>query len=131
MGIGWHFLAAMVLVFCTYNPDGYSFFDWLFMKDAGPLALKAVVGVILVIGCTIYLRATLRSLGGWGMLLVVALVASLLWLLITWNVIPHDSVRAITYMAELVMSALLAVGMVWSHVRRRLSGQMDVDEIDG
>lgn len=78
MGIGWHFLAAMVLVFCTYNPDGYSFFDWLFMKDAGPLALKAVVGVILVIGCTIYLRATLRSLGGWGMLLVVALVASLL-----------------------------------------------------
>ncbi|WP_455209102.1 DUF6524 family protein [Kaarinaea lacus] len=130
-GIGVRFLAALVLVFTTYNPEGYSYIDWITMEDAGPMALKALVGVILVIGWSIYLRATLRSLGGFGMVLVIALMATLLWLLITWNVIPHDSIRAITYMVEVVISALLAVGMVWSHIRRRLTGQVDVDEIEG
>jgi len=129
-GIGVRFLVALLLVFATYNPEGYSYIDWLSMKEAGPLALKALVGVILVIGWTIYLRATLRSLGGFGMLLVIALMATLLWLLITWKVIPYDSIRATTYMVEVVISALLAVGMVWSHIRRRLTGQVDVDEIE-
>lgn len=129
-GIAIRFLVALLLVFATYNPEGYSYIDWLAMKEAGPLALKALVGVILVIGWTIYLRATLRSLGGFGMLLVIALMVTLLWLLITWNVIPYDSIRATTYMVEVVISALLAVGMVWSHIRRRLTGQVDVDEIE-
>jgi hypothetical protein len=129
-GMGIRFLVALLLVFATYNPEGYSYIDWLTMKEAGPLALKALVGVILVIGWTIYLRATLRSLGGFGMLLVIALMVTLLWLLITWNVIPYDSIRATTYMVEVVISALLAVGMVWSHIRRRLTGQVDVDEIE-
>ena len=129
-GIGARFAAALVLVFTTYNPEGYSFVDWLTMDDAGPLALKAFVGVILAIGWTIFLRATLSSLGGFGMLLVVALMVTLLWLLITWNVIPYESSRAIIYMAGVVVSALIAVGMVWSHVRRRLTGQVDVDEIE-
>lgn len=129
-GMGIRFLVALLLVFATYNPEGYSYIDWLTMKEAGPLALKALVGVILVIGWTIYLRATLRSLGGFGMLLVIALMVTLLWLLITWNVIPYDSIGATTYMVEVVISALLAVGMVWSHIRRRLTGQVDVDEIE-
>ncbi|WP_455212456.1 DUF6524 family protein [Kaarinaea lacus] len=131
VGMGVRFLVALVLVFTTYNPEGYSYVDWLGMNDAGPLALKAFIGVILVIGWTIYLRATLRSLGGFGIVLVIALMATLLWLLITWDVIPHDSTRAIVYMVEVIISALLAVGMVWSHVRRRLTGQVDVDEIEG
>jgi hypothetical protein len=101
------------------------------MENAGPLALKALVGIVLLIGWTIYLRATLRSLGGFGMVLVIALMVCLLWLLITWKVIPHGSTHAILCMAEVVISALLAVGMVWSHIRRRLTGQMDVDEIEG
>lgn len=130
-GIGVRFLVALLLVFATYNPEGWSFFDWVTTKDTGPVAAKALVGVILLIGWTIYLRATLRSLGGFGIALVIALIATLLWLLVTWDVIPHDSVRAAVYMAEFVISALLSIGMVWSHVRRRLTGQIDVDEIEG
>jgi len=130
-GIGVRFLVALILVFATYNPEGYSFLNWVINQESGPLALKALVGVIIVIGWTIYLRATLRSLGGIGIVLVIALMVTLLWLLITWEIIPHDSTRAILYMAEVVISALLAVGMVWSHIRRRLTGQVDVDEMEG
>ncbi|MFO7602851.1 MAG: DUF6524 family protein [Gammaproteobacteria bacterium] len=129
-GIFWRFLAALVLVFVTYNPEQYSYIDWLGMDEAGPLALKVLVGIILLIGWSIYLRATLQSLGGFGMLLVIALMGSILWLLVTWNIIPRDSTRAVIYMVEVVISALLAVGMVWSHLRRRLTGQLDVDELD-
>lgn len=130
-GIGWRFLVALILVFATYNPEGYSYIDWITTKEAGPLALKVLVGIILVIGWTIYLRATSRSLGGFGIALVVGLIVTLLWLLITWNLIPHESVRAVTYMAEIVITVLLSVGVVWSHIRRRITGQVDVDEIEG
>jgi Family of unknown function (DUF6524) len=29
-----------------------------------------------------------------------------------------------------ILSLILAVGMSWSHIRRRMSGQVDVDEKD-
>jgi Family of unknown function (DUF6524) len=29
-----------------------------------------------------------------------------------------------------VVATILAIGMSWSHVRRRLSGQADVDDVD-
>lgn len=131
LGIGIRFLIALILVFATYNPDGLSYIDWVVQNDNQPLALKAFVGVVLLIGWTIYLRATMRSLGGFGILLVVAFLGTLLWLLISWKIIPHDSTRAVIYLIEVVISALLAVGMVWSHIRRRMTGQVDVDEIEG
>lgn len=129
-GIGWRFVAALVLVFCTYNPEGYSFVHWAGNTGQGPLALKIFVGIVLVIGWTIFIRATLGSLGGFGMLLVVALFASLLWLLTEWGVIPRGSFDVVAYMVLFVISALLAVGMTWSHIRRRLSGQFDIDDVE-
>jgi hypothetical protein len=35
-----------------------------------------------------------------------------------------------TWIALLCLSGLLAIGMSWSHVRRRLTGQIDVDAVD-
>ncbi|TDX97771.1 DUF6524 family protein [Thiohalophilus thiocyanatoxydans] len=130
VGVILRFLGALVLVMSTYNPEGYSFVHWASNVEQGPLALKIFVGLGLVIGWTIFIRATLGSLGGFGMLLVVALFASLLWLLIEWGVIPSGSVDAISYMTLFVISALLAVGMTWSHIRRRLSGQFDIDDVE-
>ncbi|MGD8408089.1 MAG: DUF6524 family protein [Thiohalophilus sp.] len=129
-GIGWRFLAAIVLVFCTYNPEGYSFVHWATSSDQGPMALKIFVGILLVIGWTVFIRATLGSLGGFGILLVVALFASMLWLLTEWGIIPKGSFHIVAYMVLFVISALLAVGMTWSHIRRRLSGQFDIDDIE-
>jgi hypothetical protein len=129
-GIGVRFLAALVLVLSTYNPEGYSFIHWVFMSDNGSLPLKIFTGIVLLIGWTIYIRATLGSLGGFGMLLVVALFASLLWLLRDWGIIPRGSYDVVAYMVLFVISALLAIGMTWSHIRRRMSGQFDIDEIE-
>jgi hypothetical protein len=29
-----------------------------------------------------------------------------------------------------MLAAIMATGMSWSHIRRRMSGQLDVDDVD-
>lgn len=125
------FLAALVLVFATYNPEGYSFYHWGIRDIADFSVLKVFAGVVLLIGWVIFLRATLNSLGALGIILTVAFFGTLIWLVVDWGLIPADSVRVVTYLILIVASAVLAIGMTWSHVRRRISGQFDVDELEG
>jgi len=129
-GFGLRFLVAAVLVFATYNPEGWSYFHWVRQGFSEMLPLKAFAGVVLIVGWTVYLRATLRSLGPFGLLLAFAFFGTLLWIVVDMKLVPADSVRAISYLVEVVLCGVLAVGVSWSHVRRRISGQADVDEID-
>lgn len=130
-GIGIRFMIAWILVFATYNPEGYSYINWIFMFENEMLPLKLLAGVVLVIGWAIYIRATRRSLGMIGIVLAIAFFATLLWLFVDWHIIPADSIRAVSYIILFIIGSLLATGMCWSHIRRRISGQMDVDEIEG
>lgn len=129
-GIGIRFLIAWILVFATYNPDGYSYIDWVLAFDSGQLPLKLLAGVVIAIGWAIYVRATRRSLGMIGIVLAIAFFATLLWLLVDWHIIPANSIRAVSYIILFIIGSLLATGMCWSHIRRRISGQLDVDEIE-
>lgn len=135
-GITWagfllRFIAAIVLVFSTYNPEGYSYYHWL--KDGLPAIepLMVFAGIILLIGWTIFLRATARSLGPFGLLLALIFFGTLIWLVVDWGLVPADSVRAITYIVLFITCGVLATGISWSHIRRRITGQVDVDEVEG
>ncbi|MDX1434372.1 MAG: DUF6524 family protein [Gammaproteobacteria bacterium] len=132
MSFTWRFVLALVLVLLTYNPTGYSYFDWfgaaLAAGTAGPEHYFA--GVVLIIGWVIFLRATFRSLSGFGILLGAAFLGTLLWLLTEYKIVPADSTTAITWITLVCMAALLAIGMSWSHIRRRLTGQYDVDDVE-
>lgn len=129
-GFGWRLLAAVVLVAVTYNPEGFSYYDWAIRGLPDFSVLKAFVGVILIIGWTIYLRATLRSLGPVGLTLALAFFGTGLWLLVDMGWVPADSVRSVSYLVMIVVAGVMAIGMSWSHVRRRLSGQVDADDVD-
>jgi hypothetical protein len=129
-GIGLRFLIALFIVFLTYNPEGYSYLDWVFTKDSGSIPLKIFAGIVLLIGWAIYIRATRRSLGMVGVLIAIAFFAALLWLLIDFHIVPANSVRAVTYIILFIIACLLATGLCWSHIRRRLSGQVDVDDME-
>ena len=131
LGIGVRFLIALVLVFASYNPSGYSFFDWILQDGSENIAVKIFVGVVLIIVWAIYIRATRRSLGMIGVVLAIAFFGALLWVLIDLNIVPANTVTAVTYIILFVMGCLLATGMCWSHLRRRMTGQIDVDEIEG
>jgi hypothetical protein len=124
------FFAAFILVFTTYNPSGYSYFHWVRENLTAPSPLMALAGILLLIGWTIYLRATARSLGAFGLLLAAAFFGTILWLVIDWGLVHVDSVTAITYIILVIMCGILAIGISWSHIRRRMTGQVDVDEIE-
>jgi hypothetical protein len=123
-------LAAIVLVFSTYNPSGWSYYHWVSENLSNLNPLMALAGIVLLIGWTIYLRATARSLGIFGLLLAAAFFGTLLWLVIDWGLVAADSITAITYIILIIMCGILAIGISWSHVRRRMTGQVDVDEIE-
>lgn len=126
--IRWVF--AIILVFATYNPTEYSFVQWATDESTRFGPLIALAGIALLIGWLIFLRATFRSLGLIGIALGAALFGCLVWLMIDLGWLDMESTAAMTWAALVVMSILLAVGLSWSHVRRRVSGQFDVDETD-
>lgn len=123
-------IAALILVFATYNAEGFSYYSWAIAQLPDITPVKAFSGIVLVIGWVIFIRATLRSLGPIGIVLVTALFGTVFWMIIDWGVISAGNVKAVTYITQLILCFILAIGMSWSHVRRRLSGQVDTDDLD-
>lgn len=121
---------ALALVAATYNPTQYSFVQWA--MDAGTTfgPVIALAGLVLLICWLIFLRATFRSLGVIGIALGAALFGCFVWLFVDMGWLDMESTQALTWIALVLVSLILAVGLSWSHVRRRLSGQFDVDETD-
>ena len=124
------FVLALVLVFGTCNPSGYSWYHWLRGTAQRLDPLLALATVVLLIGWVIYLRATFRSLGAIGTILAVAFFAALTWLMIDYHLLSLDSPTVFAWVILSMLAAVMATGMSWSHIRRRMSGQLDVDDVD-
>lgn len=128
-------LTSLLLVYATYNPEGISFFHWAILpliqgEGIGSVRpLKVVAGILLLIGWLVFLQATRRSLGMLGSLLVLALGAALIWLLIDWHVLSPRSARAIVHLGLVIISIVLAIGLSWSSYNRRITGQIDTDQV--
>ena len=129
IGFGIRFLFALLLVLLSYNPSGYSYAHWLIETISNPTPWLALVGIVLIIGWVIYVRATLRSLGPVGLTLAALLVGVLIWVLIDLGVISLEQASGFVWVIELFIATVLSVGMSWSHIRRRMSGQVDVDDV--
>lgn len=124
------FAAAIVVVMATYNPSGYSYYDWVraAFADGGLGPEHLLAGVLIIIGWTIFVVASIRSLGPPGLVLAAAFFAALVWLLVDFGLLRADSATTVSWIVLVCMAALLAVGVSWSHVWRRLTGQYEVDE---
>jgi len=124
------FIFALIVVFATYNPEGVSYYHWISGDQAAFSVLKAFVGVVLLIGWVILVRATQASLGLLGVLLAAAFFGLAIWLIIDVFGVSTDNRRVITYIVEIMLACVLSIGVSWSHVRRRITGQVDTDELD-
>jgi hypothetical protein len=129
LGFLLRFVAGLVLVLASYNPDGYSYFHWVQAEFPSITAAKAFTGVALAVGWAVYVRAALRSLGTIGLLLATALFGTLMWLIVDLGWIPVHSLKSVVYLLLVLLALVLSTGLSWSHVRRRLSGQMDTDDV--
>lgn len=130
MGFFVRWIGAASLLGLTYNPTQWNFARWAQTGWEEQLPLTVLFALILLIGYIIYLRATLRSIGAFGMLLVMAVVGTGIWVLWDFGWISLEDPSVNTWIAIAALSFVLATGLSWSIVRRRLSGQADVDDID-
>lgn len=127
-------LASLVLVFFTWNAEGWSYYHWTIeplLQGAGNFtALKFLAGTLLIAGWVVFLQATRRSIGLTGALLVAAICGGVIWLLISSGLVTANSGRGMARVVLIGLSLVLAVGMSWSHLSRRVTGQADTDVVD-
>lgn len=130
MGLLLRWLIAFLLLAATYNPTEYNYVVWARVNYAEELPLTVLLGLLLLIGYVIYLRATLRSIGAFGMSVVLAVLASVAWVLHDYNMLSLDNGAMNIWLGILALSIVLGIGLGWSIVRRMLTGQVDVDDVE-
>ncbi len=119
-------LVAVFLVIATYNPSGYSYFHWIAQASTDLWPFKALAGVALIVVYGLYGLATLRALGYSGIALITALSAAIIWVLADLKLLTGFATPMILM---LMLANVLAIGVSWSHIRHRLSGQVDSNDV--
>jgi len=126
--IRWVF--AFVLVVATYNPTPYNYVGWAAETYQETLSMVVLGGIVLFIGYVIFFRATLRSIGPFGMILVLALLGGIVWVLYDFGWLSLQNSNQMTWLGIIALSAVLGIGLSWSIIRRQLSGQVDMDDVE-
>jgi hypothetical protein len=84
----------------------------------------------LLAGWVFYLRAAISSLGFLGVIILLLILGAVVWLLVEQKILDPKEPGVLSWVALALLGLVLGIGMSWSLVRRRITGQVDVDEID-
>ncbi len=130
MGIFLRWLGAFLLLSVTFNPTPYNYLHWAQANFAAQLPLVVLMGLLIGVGYMVYGVATLRSIGAFGIVLIAAIFGAVIWVLIDWGWLNLQNPKLNLWLGILALSVILGVGLSWSILRQRLSGQASVDEIE-
>lgn len=125
-------VGALILVLLTYNPSGWSYLHWVrdAFGDSGLGPIHFLAGAVLVAGWAVFFVATRRALGDVGLFIAALVLAMLVWLLVDIGWLGFGSVTSISWILLVCVSILLGLGLSWAHIWRRLSGQLEVDDVN-
>lgn len=119
---------SLFLVFATYNPSGRSFYHWAGSEEA-PGTIVAVTAVALIAGYAFLIRATWRSVKPLGALLVAIFLALFNVMLVDLGLVSTEPEGSVSIMVLTSLGTILGVGVSFSAIRARLSGQIDSDDV--
>ena len=131
MGILLRWLGAFFLLAAIFNPTRWNYVTWARSSWSDQMPLIVFAGLILAVLAMVYLVATLRSIGILGAVIIAAIFAAGLWVLTDWGLLGLGNSALNVWLGILALSLILGVGMSWSILRQRLSGQASEDEISG
>ncbi len=100
-GFAWRVVFAVALVLLTFNPAGFSYFHWVSGNFPSVTPAQVVVGI-----------------------------AALVWLFVSWGWLDIRNATTMTWVVLIALGLILGVGMSWAIIRRELTGQASVDEIE-
>jgi hypothetical protein len=129
-GILTRLASGLALVLLTFNPSGHSYYHWALRDLSQFSAIQAVPGALLLCGWVLFVRAALASLGWLGLALASLAIAALVWLLVDAGLLDASGARPLAWIALVSLGLVLGVGLSWSLVRGRITGQVDVDRVD-
>lgn len=116
---------ALGLVIGSFNPSGYSLFHWITEAPVAVTPGKALAVLVLAIGWIVCLRTAFIALGKTGLLLGLALFSVLVWFLVDRDVVSLTG-SGIVWVALVVVGVLLGIGLSWSLLRAKATGQIEV-----
>ena len=129
-GFAWRILFALALVFATFNPSGFSYFHWVSGTFPSFTPAQVVLGIALLILWIFLWRSMMQAIGKIGLGLMAAFTAALVWLFVSWGWLDLGNATTLAWVILVALGLILGVGMSWAIVRRELTGQQSVDEID-
>jgi hypothetical protein len=129
-GFAWRVVFAVTLVLVTFNPAGYSYFHWVRGNFPSVTPAQVVLSIALLVLWIFLWRSMMQAIGKLDLLLMVALTAALVWLFVSWGWLDVSSATTMTWVVLVALGLILGVGMTWAIIRRELTGQASVDEID-
>ena len=130
MGIILRFLGAFVLLVASYNPTSWNYIRWVDANWSAQMPLAIFLGLLLAVGFLIYVMATMRSIGVLGVLLLAAILGAGIWVLTDWGVLSLENAALNIWLALFALAVIMGLGLSWSIIRQRLSGQATVDEVE-
>jgi membrane protein DedA with SNARE-associated domain len=89
-----------------------------------------MVGIGLLIAWIVFLRATFLAMGWLGIILDAAFFGCVVWLFVDQGWLSLEAENSMIWVILIILSLVLAVGMSWAHIRRRMSGQYSVDDVE-
>jgi hypothetical protein len=122
-------LLALFVVLATYNPSGSSYLHWLLDMSDTRWSLKALAGVVMIVLNLTFFFASLRSLGITGLLAGATFCGTVIWTLIDHGYLLTLTPWTWVTIILLLFGSVQAVGVSWSHIRGRLSGQADTNDV--
>jgi hypothetical protein len=131
MGILLRWLGAFLLLAAIFNPTRWNYVTWARTNWADQMPLIVFTGLILAVVAMVYLVSTMRSIGILGAIVIVAIFAAGLWVLTDWGLLGLQNSALNIWLGIFALSLILGIGMSWSILRQRLSGQQTTDEVDG
>ena len=125
-------LIAAVVVFSTYNPTGTSIFHWVKdnMDGGVPDAWVLLGAIVAILINVVLLIAAWKALGKIGTVIVLILFASLIYLAFQEGWASATDNRSLQWMALILYSAFLGIGLSGAIIWRRATGQVVTDEAD-
>jgi hypothetical protein len=119
---------AIALVLATLNPTRWNYLRWATasIESFGPE--KLIAGLLLAGAWVLYVRAAMQSIGLVGAALIASVVAALVWLAVEHGWLDPNNTSALMWIGLVAFGLILGIGLSWSHFRRRITGQVEVDE---
>jgi hypothetical protein len=125
-GVVLRVVLAGAVVLIRFNPSGTSSDHWLVVPPVGIAALKAFAGAAWLVAWVVCLRTAYVALGTLALVLGCRLLGTFVWTLFDMDVLHEVGREAMVWIGLIVAGAVLGVGLSWSLIRARTTGQIAV-----